>query len=182
MRELSLHIMDIVENSINANATIIEIYVLEDTLKNSFVIKVKDNGKGMSEEILKNVKDPFFTTRTTRKVGLGLSLFESTCLRCNGNLKINSEIGKGTEVIAYMEYNHIDRPPLGRIEDTIVSILLNPNVDLIYEHSFNGKKFKFDSREVKKVLGLQEINNPEILLWLKEFIRENITEIGGGAS
>lgn len=181
MRELSLHIMDIIENSISANATLIELYIEEDTSKNIFTIKIKDNGKGIDEEMLKNITDPFVTSRTTRRVGLGLSLFESTCLRCNGSLKVYSEVNVGTEVVATMEHKNIDRPPLGKIEETIVSVLLNPNIDLVYEHIFDGKSFILDSREIKKILGSEEINTPEVLLWIKDFIKENLKEISGGA-
>ncbi|WDC84860.1 ATP-binding protein [Caloramator sp. mosi_1] len=181
MRELSLHIMDIIENSISANATLIELYIEEDTSKNILTIKIKDNGKGIEEEMLKNITDPFVTSRTTRRVGLGLSLFESTCLRCNGSLKVYSMVNVGTEVVATMEHNNIDRPPLGRIEDTVVSVLLNPKIDLLYQHTVNDKKFVLDSREIKRILGSEDISSPEVLLWIKEYIKENLKEISGGA-
>lgn len=181
MRELSLHIMDIIENSINADATLIELYIEEDTSKNIFIIKIKDNGRGIDEEMLKNITDPFVTSRTTRRVGLGLSLFESTCLRCNGSLKVYSKVNIGTEVVATMEHDNIDRPPLGKIEETVVSVLLNPKIDLVYEHVYNDKKFILDSREIKKILGSDEINSPEVLLWIKDYIKENLNEISGGA-
>ncbi|GIW49370.1 MAG: histidine kinase [Caloramator sp.] len=181
MRELSLHIMDIIENSISADATLIELYIEENLLKNTFTIKIKDNGKGIDEEMLKNITDPFVTSRTTRRVGLGLSLFETTCLRCNGSLKVYSKVNVGTEVVAIMEHSNIDRPPLGKIEETVVSVLLNPSIDLVYEHIYNDKKFVLDSREIKKILGSDEINTPEVLLWIKDFIKENLKEISGGA-
>ncbi|MBZ4663901.1 MAG: ATP-binding protein [Caloramator sp.] len=181
MRELSLHIMDIIENSISADATLIELYIVEDVFKNTFTIKIKDNGKGIDEEMLKNITDPFVTSRTTRRVGLGLSLFESTCLRCNGSLKVYSKVNVGTEVVATMEHSNIDRPPLGKIEETVVTVLLNPSIDLVYEHIYNDKKFVLDSREIKKILGSDEINTPEVLLWIKDFIKENLKEISGGA-
>ncbi|SHF30454.1 MULTISPECIES: ATP-binding protein [Caloramator] len=181
MRELSLHIMDIIENSISADATLIELFIEENTLKNTFTIKIKDNGKGIDEEMLKNITDPFVTSRTTRRVGLGLSLFESTCLRCNGSLKVYSKVNVGTEVVATMEHENIDRPPLGKIEETVVTVLLNPSIDLVYEHIYNDKKFVLDSREIKRILGSDEINTPEVLLWIKDFIKENLKEISGGA-
>ncbi|KRQ88134.1 Sporulation kinase D [Caloramator mitchellensis] len=181
MREISLHIMDIIENSITANATFIEVKIKENILDNLLIMKIKDNGKGIDSETLKNIKDPFVTSRTTRKVGLGLSLFEATCLRCNGYLDIKSELGVGTEVTAVMEYNNIDRPPLGKMEETIISALLNPGVDLVYEHYYNEKSFLLDTREVKKILGTEEINTPDILIWIKDYIKENLKEISGGA-
>lgn len=180
MREISLHLIDIIQNSISAKATLIQVGVEADTKKDYIKITITDNGCGMDNETLKNVKDPFVTSRKTRKVGLGLSLFEAACKRCEGYLNVYSEKGKGTEVIAYMKYNHIDREPLGNIQDTIISVLLYDNVDIVYKHSFNGKDFVFDSREIKKIVG-EDLSNPEILDWIHGYIAENIENIDGGA-
>lgn len=179
MRELSLHIMDIIENSISAKATLICLEIIED--KNSDILKIiiKDNGCGIDEEDIERVKDPFVTSRKTRKVGLGIPLFEAACLRCDGKLNIKSSKGKGTEIEAVMRYSHIDRAPLGRIEDTIVSILLYPQLDIEYRHVVNDKEFIFDSREIKKVTG-EDLTLPNILQWIKQYIKEGIEEIGGG--
>jgi len=180
MREISLHLIDIIQNSVSAKATLIvislEINIIEDYLK----ISITDNGCGMNDETLKKVKDPFVTSRKTRRVGLGLSLFESACNRCGGYLEVYSKEGKGTEVIAYMKFNHIDREPIGNIQDTIVSALLNENVDIVYKHKYNEESFEFDSREIKKIVG-EDLNNPEILGWIQEYIAENIQNIDGGA-
>ncbi|MDO6355330.1 sensor histidine kinase [Caloramator sp. CAR-1] len=181
MREISLHIMDIVENSINAEATLIEIEIKENINDNLLTVKIKDNGKGIPKDMLESITDPFVTSRTTRKVGLGLSLFEATCRACNGFLKVSSQVSKGTEVVAVMQYDHIDRPPMGRIEETIVSCLLNPKIDFVYTHNINGKLFSIDTREVKKILGFDDLNHPEVLMWIKEYIKDNLKEIGGGA-
>ncbi|MCX7904786.1 MAG: ATP-binding protein [Caloramator sp.] len=181
MREISLHIMDIIENSINANATLIELEIKENINDNLLIVKIKDNGKGIPQHMLENITDPFVTSRTTRRVGLGLSLFEATCKACNGFLKVSSEVDKGTEVIAVMQHDHIDRPPIGRIEETIVSCLLNPNIDVVYTHITNYKSFSIDTREVKKILGFNDLNHPEVLMWMKEYIKDNLKEIGGGA-
>lgn len=182
MREISLHLMDIIENSITANATLIELYIEIDTNKNKLLITIKDNGKGIEKEMLKNITDPFVTSRTTRKVGLGLSLFKSTCQRCNGDLTVNSEVGVGTVVKADMEFENIDRPPLGKIEETIVSALLTPNIDFYYKHTFNGKEFEFNTKEVKTILETDDLNSPEILIWIRDYIKENLMELMGGAS
>lgn len=181
MREISLHIMDIVENSISANATLIEIEIKENIYDNLLTVKIKDNGKGIPKEMLQNITDPFVTSRTTRRVGLGLSLFEATCKACNGFLNVSSEVNKGTEVIAVMQHDHIDRPPIGKIEETLVSCLLNPNINVVYTHITNYKSFSFDTREIKKILGIDDLNHPEILMWMKEYIKDNLKEIGGGA-
>lgn len=180
MREISLHLMDIIQNSINAKATLINLDISEDTRENRFEAVIKDNGIGINKEMLKTVKDPFVTSRKTRRVGLGLSLFEAACRRCDGYLTINSEEGKGTTVTAFMKLNHIDRMPLGKIEDTIVSTLIIPGVDIVYIHKVNDKYFDFDSREIRKLAG-SNLNQPEILVWVREYIMENIKELGGGS-
>jgi len=180
MRELSLHLIDIIQNSVVAGATLIEIELDANTIENYLKITIKDNGCGMDVETLKKVKDPFVTSRKTRKVGLGLSLFEAACQRCGGYLDISSEKGNGTIVTAFMKFNHIDRNPVGNIVDTLVSSLLNENTDIVYRHIFNGESFEFDSREIKKIVG-DDLSDPEILNWTKEYIAENIENIDGGA-
>jgi anti-sigma regulatory factor (Ser/Thr protein kinase) len=180
MRELSLHLIDIIQNSVVAGATLIEIELDANTIEDYLKITIKDNGCGMDGETLKKVKDPFVTSRKTRKVGLGLSLFEAACQRCGGYLDISSEKGIGTTVTAFMKFNHIDRSPVGNIVDTLVSSLLNENTDIMYRHIFNGESFEFDSREIKKIVG-DDLSDPEILSWTKEYIAENIENIDGGA-
>jgi hypothetical protein len=180
MRELSLHLIDIIQNSVVAKATLITIELDVDTAKDYLKITVTDNGCGMNEETLKKVKDPFVTSRKTRKVGLGLSLFEAACNRCEGYLDVSSREGDGTSVVAYMKFNHIDRMPLGNISDTIASSLLNGDVDIVFKYRFDEGSFEFDSREIKKIVG-DDISDPEIITWIREYITENIENIHGGA-
>ena len=177
MREVSLHIMDIVENSIGANSKNIYVEVYEDKRDNLLKVMIKDDGIGIDEETLLKVKDPFLTSRKERKVGLGLSLFEATCLMCNGTLEVKSKKGKGTEVVAIMEYKNIDRIPIGRIEETIVAILMNQNLDLMYIHKVEYKEFLLDSRQIKDILN-SHIFEVSILNWIKEYIKENLNNIG----
>lgn len=177
MREISLHLMDIIENSAAAHSNLINIVIKELPVEDKLIITVKDNGCGMDEEMLGHVKDPFITTRETRKVGLGISLLEAACKRCDGGLKVKSELKKGTEVTAYMSYHHIDREPLGKIDETIVTSLLNPSIDIIYKHVVENKEFIFDSREIKKIAG-NDISDPEIMQWIREYIDENLEKIG----
>ncbi|MPW24830.1 ATP-binding protein [Alkalibaculum sp. M08DMB] len=180
MRELSLHINDIVQNSIDADATIIKIFVKEDIEKDNLVIKVEDNGKGIPKEKLDVITDPFETSRTTRRVGLGLSLLEAATQRCEGSLIIKSIRNVKTEVVATFRYNHIDRAPLGNMIDTILSIILSlkENSDLIYEHHYNNKMFTFDTREIKSIIGNQvSINQIEIMNWIKEYIEEGFSNL-----
>ena len=132
MKELSLHILDIAQNSINALANIIRITVKEDTSRDELIILVEDNGQGMDKETINKVKDPFFTSRNTRKVGLGIPLLQAAAKRCGGDLKIQSEPGKGTRVTAYFIDSHIDRAPLGNLCDTLLSLIVcNELIDIL---------------------------------------------------
>lgn len=180
MREISLHLMDVIQNSIEAGAAFIEINIEENTKDDYIKISIRDDGCGMNKDMLKNVTNPFVTSRKTRRVGLGLSLFEAACARCDGYLKVNSKEGIGTEVDAFMKYSHIDRAPMGKIEDTLVSALTASGIDIVYKHNVDGNTFIFDSREIKKAAG-DDLTQPEILTWIREYIMENIQEIGGGA-
>lgn len=183
MRELSLHILDIVQNSITAGATIIFIRIDEDTLSDSLVIRITDNGQGIPAEILNQITDPFFTSRKTRAVGLGLSLLADSAKRAEGDLTVKSTAGIGTEVIASFRHSHIDRPPMGDIQATLVSgIVLNPKIDFVYCHVCGERQFRMDTREFKRELGGFEINQKPILAWLREFIEEGLEELYGGMS
>jgi anti-sigma regulatory factor (Ser/Thr protein kinase) len=178
MIELSLHILDICQNSIKADATLIEIIVEEHPEHNQFRIVIRDNGCGMSKETLSQVADPFFTTRTTRKVGLGLSLFQLAAEQCGGTLSIQSEEGHGTSVVATFEHNHIDRAPLGRIEDTLLILILNEaEIDIRYTHIYNAEEYVFDTRDIREVLGDVPLNDPDIFQWIKEHIKQGTTTI-----
>src|SRR5690554_4683283 len=123
MRELSLHVLDIVQNSINAAASLISVYINEDIIEDLLTIKIKDNGRGIPEENLSQITDPFFTSRKTREVGLGLSLFAEAAWRCDGDFKIDSIVEKGTEVETLFRYSHIDRAPLGDIQGTLLTLI-----------------------------------------------------------
>ena len=178
MNELSLHILDICQNSIKANSTLIEIIITEDTYHNLFEIIIKDNGCGMSDKTLSEVADPFFTTRTTRKIGLGVSLFKMAAEMTEGTFDIQSKVDIGTTVKAVFNHNHIDRAPLGLIEETICILVLNEaNIDIYYKHSFNNQTFIFDTREVKKVLDGISFTNFDVIMWIKNNIKEGIFDI-----
>ncbi len=178
MRELSLHILDIIQNSIAAQAEKIELIIDENLINNELVIRIVDDGCGMSEELQRRVLDPFVTSRTTRKVGLGLSLFKAAASRCGGDLELNSTLNEGTEVIVRFKYDHLDRAPLGDIVGTVLTILTsNPDLRLIYRHKFNGDQFLFDTREIKEELDDVKINQPLILNWLEEYLFEKIEDL-----
>ena len=178
MNELSLHILDICQNSIKANSTLIEIIITEDTYHNLFEIIIKDNGCGMSDKTLSEVADPFFTTRTTRKIGLGVSLFKMAAEMCNGTFKVDSIVNKGTVISVIFEHNHIDRAPLGDIGETLMILILNEReVDVYYEHIFNNEKYIFDTREIKKVLDDIPFTDYSVIMWIKDNIKNGIKNL-----
>lgn len=151
MEDLSLHILDIVENSITACAKKIEIKIIEEKKKDLLTIEIIDDGKGMDEGALKNVLDPFFTTRKTRKVGLGLPLLAQSAEESGGSIKIESKPGQGTKVKATFGYSHIDRRPLGDIYESLkVLIVANPDINFIYEYQKNDVNYHLDTKGIKK--------------------------------
>lgn len=178
MTELSLHILDIVQNSIAAQANLIEITVIQDQKADIVTIEITDNGKGMNEEQVKKATDPYFTSRTTRKVGMGLSLFKQAAELCNGALTIESKSGIGTKIKVFMQYSHIDRQPLGDIAGTIVLLISsNPTIDFIYKQITNKGTYVLDTKAIKKELGDVPITNPKVVKFIREMIQENIYEI-----
>lgn len=178
MNELSLHILDIINNSVKAGASLVLLNVTEDIKADLLTIIIEDNGCGMDADFLSKVLDPFKTTRTTRKVGLGLSLFKAAAEQTGGTLSVASEKGVGTKVTATFGYSHIDRQPLGDVASTITTVLSgNPNIDISYTHAFGEKLFTADSREIKKVLDGVDITTPEIIMWINDYINEGIKEI-----
>lgn len=178
MRELSLHILDIAQNSIVAEAEEIRIAIIEDYKSDKLIIRIKDDGKGMDENMLMQVQDPFYTTRTTRKIGLGIPMFKSAAENCGGKFEIKSQLGVGTEIDAEFQHSHIDRVPLGNMAETIITIIAaNINIDLIYTHCIDCKKFTLNTKDIKKTLGELPINNMDVLIWLKSYIEESLQEI-----
>jgi len=181
MRELSLHILDLVQNSIEAGATTVILEIMEDTRDDQLVIRISDNGRGMEPAILDQVTDPFVTTRTTRKVGLGLPLIDMSTKRCEGELTIRSVAGEGTVVEARYRHGHWDRPPLGDMVETLKSIIIaNPSLDFRYSHSFNDAVFRLETVEITGILGDIPLTHPEVLEWLDGYLRSNYANLYGG--
>lgn len=178
MRELSLHILDIAQNSIVAEADEIRIAVIEDYAADRLAICIKDDGRGMDKETLEKVIDPFYTTRTTRKVGLGIPMFKQAAEQCEGNFTITSQPGVGTDIVAEFKHTHIDRMPLGNMSDTMITIInSSEKIDLMYTHQIGEEKFTLSTRDIKKTLGELPINNLDVLIWLREYIKENLEEM-----
>jgi hypothetical protein len=182
MSELSLNILDIAQNSISAGASLVEVTVNQQDKDDTLIIAVKDNGKGMSEELLKTVENPFVTTRKTRKVGLGISFFKQAAEMTEGSLKIDSILGIGTTIAALFKKSHIDRQPLGDLSGTMTALCtLNPDIDFTLDYIVNESEFKFDTRQVREHLGEDvPLSSPEVSEFLNEYIKENIDNLSGG--
>ncbi len=176
MRELSLHLLDIAENSISAGASRIVISVREDLVADELWLEVTDNGKGMSAEMVEKVLDPFVTSRTTRKVGLGIPLLKQAAEACNGFLTIESELGKGTKLTTKFQHSHIDRMPLGNLEDTLITLLLGtPAVNWVFDYQYNDQSFEFDDTEFKEALGDLPLSDFRVIEFLSNAIIDGIT-------
>lgn len=172
MEDLSLHILDIVENSVAAKADTIEIRISEDKKKDSLSIEVIDNGEGMDEDTVKKALDPFYTTRTVRRFGFGLPLLSEAAKAANGHLSIKSKKGEGTKIKADFQYSHIDRQPLGDISQTIVILIIgNPDIDLLYVHKKNDHTFSLDTKEIRAHLQDIPINSPDGIRMIKEVLK-----------
>ena len=182
MLELSLHILDIVENSTRAGAGTVSITIIEDTMKNILSMEITDDGSGMSEDTLRKVKDPFFTTKTVRNVGLGLPMLAQAAERTEGKLIIESKRDTGTRVAADFKLHHIDRQPLGDISGTLVTLIAgNTDVEIIYRHQHDGQVYILDTREIKKEIEDIPINHADVLNFIRSHVVEGLKEIGAEA-
>lgn len=182
MEEISLHVLDIAQNSLSAGAALIHIEVDEQEQADTLTVRVTDDGRGIPPELLEKVTDPFVTTRTTRKVGLGLSLFMQGAKAADGDFSIESEPGKGTRLCATYRRSHIDRQPVGDMAGTIRTLVLcNPDVDFVYTRRFNERSFTLDTRELRDVLGSEvPLNAAEVQAWIADYLNEREQELFGG--
>jgi anti-sigma regulatory factor (Ser/Thr protein kinase) len=178
MKDLAMHIMDIVQNSISAGATLIQVSINESANDDTYLLTITDNGKGIPAEMLEKVTDPFVTSRTTRKVGLGLPLLKQHADSTGGSLKLESKEGSGTVVIATFGLRHFDRQPLGDIAGTIVLLAAaNLKIRFVYEHTTPDGEYRFDTDEVNEMLEGMSISEASVMRFLKEMINENLKEI-----
>lgn len=178
MRTLSEHVLDIVQNSIKAKATLIEIIVEEDKINDLCSLIIKDNGCGMNEETLKQAANPFFTSRNTRKVGLGLSLLKQNAEASGGSFTLESVLGEGTKVNATFRLTNIDKPPLGDIWETFYLTLLSYSQGVLaYRHKTDKGEFSIDSGELREMLGEVSVQQKEIREGIIELIKTNLEEI-----
>lgn len=174
MRELSLNVLDIVQNSITAQATLIKIELIENINNDILKINIFDNGKGMTDEQIKSVTDPFYTTRTTRKIGLGIPLFKMAAEMSGGSFKIESIVGVGTKIFTSYIHSSIDRMPVGNINETVSMLIqMNPDIDFVYTHTFNEKSYSLDTRELREQLEDVPLDTPDVIEWINDYLKEN---------
>ncbi len=178
MRDISLHILDIAENSIDAGAKRIEIEIVEDTKSGRFVLRLKDDGKGMDEELMRKIEDPFFTMKTGKRWGLGIPFLAQAARQCGGRFTVRSEKGVGTEIVAEFELGHIDRQPLGNVGSTMSTLIAgHPEIDYSLKCERDGETYGFETENLRKVLGDVPISVPEVLRLLKDDINEGIRRV-----
>lgn len=173
-----MHILDIVQNSISAGATRVTLTVDEAPGADLLTIVIGDNGKGMTSEQVSRLSDPFFTSRTTRKVGMGIPLLMDSARQSGGDVRIESEPGKGTEVTAVFGYSNIDRPPLGDVANALMLLVSsNPALDFLFTYRYNGDEYLFDTVDVREILGDDALKDLTIIRNLEEMIKDNMREI-----
>lgn len=178
MRELALHILDIAENSVSAQARRVEISVVEDPQRDRLRLCVRDDGRGMDEDMVARVTDPFVTSRTTRKVGLGIPLLKAAAEGCNGHLRIHSALGHGTCLEAEFQRSHIDRMPLGDLAGTMYTLVVGwPDVRWVLRYSVGESKYEFDSEPIKQELGDVPLTEPAVLAFIRESLQQGIAEV-----
>ena len=178
MKNIALHILDLVQNSYRANAGMVEISIVEDPAKNCYRLIIKDDGKGMKEDELQKATDPFYTSRTTRKVGLGLPLIQMNIERTGGSFTLSSIPEKGTTLEATFVMNHPDRLPLGEIDDVLVLLATGlPLLRLVYDHQTPSGEYRFDTELIRDIIGDIPESNQEVRKFLREMIVENLEGI-----
>lgn len=177
MEDIAMHILEILMNSISAGATKLLLKIRNSYKDDVIEIEVDDNGKGMKEEVAKRAADPFTTSRKTRKIGMGLAFLKGLCDTCEGEFKIESEVGVGTKVFAKVKKSHIDTPELGDLgEISMASLQANEDLDYTLEYNNDSTSFIFSSEEIREQLDGVSIIEPDILLWIKDYINQGIKQ------
>ncbi len=178
MRELSLHILDIVTNSIEADATRILVHVRESQRQDQLLIRIRDNGRGMSEEMVRRVSDPFVTTRKTRAVGMGISLIKQAALQARGDVQIRSQLGKGTQIEIKFKLHCLNRLPMGNMVETVINLIVGtPDVHFVYIHENDEKRFVFDSFWVLARMHETDCSFFKAVQKAREYLIENLKQI-----
>lgn len=175
MQDLAMYILEILMNSIHADSKLIKLIISFIDVNDEVKIILEDDGKGMDEELLKRVTSPFATSRTTRKIGLGVAFLKELCESCDGSLTIESKVNVGTKTTATYALSHIDAPPLGNIGEMMMfAIQANQEIDYELEYIQNDYHFSFKTKEIRQQLGGMKLDDPDILLWIKDYINQEI--------
>jgi anti-sigma regulatory factor (Ser/Thr protein kinase) len=179
MFELALHILDLVQNSVAAGARLVRVCVWLDRASDTLTIIISDDGCGMDEALRNRVESPFATTRTTRKVGLGIPMSKQCALTCGGTFRLESEAGAGTTLTATFQASHVDLPPLGDLKGTMLSLVAgSPETpDFVLDYRIDDRSFVFDTRPIREALGGLPLSGGEILAWLDAFLSEGIAGV-----
>ena len=178
MKELAMHVYDLMENSTAANSTEVKLTIRDSLKDNIYAFTIEDNGKGMTPEFMAKVTDPYTTSRTTRKVGLGLPLIKMNTENCGGGMKLQNEVGKGTRLDFWFQHNHWDRPPMGDLAGTIVMLCAaHEDIHIIYKHITDEGEFVFDTDEIHEALDGMSMNDVKVMGWLKDMVQENLEAI-----
>jgi anti-sigma regulatory factor (Ser/Thr protein kinase) len=179
VQDFSLHILDLVENSITAGAKRIEIRIDEDSSRDLLTIEIADDGRGMSREMAGRALDPFVTTRTTRNVGLGLPLFAQAARACNGEVNIESEPGRGTKLKGTFQASHIDRKPWGSMAATLITLIAgNPGISFSYQHRRDDRAYSLDTGAISKELGDVPVSDPRVIALIRGDLEEGLAQLG----
>lgn len=178
MRELALHFLDLARNSIEAGASVVELEIVEQPAEDRLSFRVTDNGHGMEEEVAEHAADAFFTTRTTRRFGLGLALLKGTCELCGGELEICSKLGQGTTVRGQLQLSCVDRPPVGDMGAVVQCLACEGDrVALVYRHQVGEQCFELDTRDVSCPLGIGRLTDPRVLCWLADHVNQELRQL-----
>ena len=178
MKELSLNILDVAKNSVTAGAT--KIGILVEETPGRLTITITDNGCGMTPEFVRQVTDPFTTTRTTRKVGLGIPMIKELCELCQGSFEIESQVGVGTALHLSFRLSNIDLPPMGNLVETMLTLVNGApeKPEFLLEYAVDGDSFEFDTRQIRQALGGVPLDTPEVLIWMRDYLQEGIEAAG----
>ena len=179
MEELSQNILDIAMNSVAVKSGNIDIFLTEDTALSTLEISIRDNGPGMSEETVAKVTDPFYTSRKTRKVGLGIPFFKMQAEMTGGSFRLDSELGRGTAVTAVFRTDHLDFIPVGNLPETMMTLVgAAPNTEITMTYSRDGKEVTFDTKEIRAVLGEDiPLDTPQVLIWIRDSLAEELSAL-----
>lgn len=183
MKEIALHLLDMAENSISAQAHTVHVSVTENFRTDRLSVSVEDDGCGMTEEIVKQVIDPFYTSRTTRKIGLGIPLLKEQAETCNGKMNIISKPGAGTKIEASFQHSHIDRMPLGNLPTTFLALeVTHPEIHWIFTYTYqppfssSPRTFEFDDQPIKETLDGVPLTHPNVIAYLRHTLEEGFAE------